>query len=452
MVTPSILEEANYIMTTEYPAARDADMTILPAALVPTDGEKLAARYEKLPAPIDPEKEGALAAALRDALANVIKPENDDEPEHIFFIGLAYLSGIDVEVNHELAVELITRAAEAGLAEAIRKLATMYHNGEGVKRDCHTAIHWQEKLAEAYRAAYEAAPTEIVGVRWVDALRYLGDYWYELREVDQAEKAYSNMLEASQILDAAYHNHNPGWTQIGLYLSYNELGRICHARGDLARAQSFYEKALAIGKKVTKGRDLGVIYNDLGINSYAQGDLESAKAFYEKSLAISEQVMAETGTVEAQQDLGVSYYNLGDFYHKQGDLTVAKDFYEKCLVIREHLAAETGTVEARRNLSIISNRLGNISRLQGDLESAKAHYEKCLAISEQLAAAAETTQAYDDLALSYFKMGLISSAEAESQNYLRKAEAIWARLAAQHPGVRLYAERLVGVRKELQER
>ena len=37
--------------------------------------------------------------------------ENDNEPEHNFLIGLAYLDGIDVEVNRERGIEMITLAA-----------------------------------------------------------------------------------------------------------------------------------------------------------------------------------------------------------------------------------------------------------------------------------------------------------------------------------------------------
>ena len=49
VVTPNLLENPNYIMSTEYPAARESGKPILPAMLVPTDGRELAARYEAIP-------------------------------------------------------------------------------------------------------------------------------------------------------------------------------------------------------------------------------------------------------------------------------------------------------------------------------------------------------------------------------------------------------------------
>lgn len=60
----------------------------------------------------------AIGTALHDTLGEIAIAENDTDPEHNFFIGLAYLGGIDVEIDHERAKRLIEGAAEAGLIEA----------------------------------------------------------------------------------------------------------------------------------------------------------------------------------------------------------------------------------------------------------------------------------------------------------------------------------------------
>ena len=470
VVTPNLLEDSNYIMSTEYPAARESGKPILPAVLVPTDGRELAARYEDIPTPIDPAEEGALPAALRAALANVISPENDDEPRHIFFIGLAYLGGIDVEVNYEFAVQLITRAAEAGLPEAMDKLVSMYRTGEGVERDYHTAIRWQEKLVQVRRAAYMAAPTEKGGAQWFDALLDLGNFWYELRQFDHASKAYHEMLEASHILDEMYHAR---WTQRTLSVSYSKRGDIGQAQGDLFAAKVFYKKSFAIRERLTAGtdtvsynklgdmaeakdlherilaicaqlkseidaaqtrRDLSISYRKLGDISRAQGNLYEAKAFYEKSLIVSERLAAETGTVEARWELSFSYEKLGDISRAQGNLTGAKEFYEKSLAIRERLAAETGTVEARQGLAANYQRLGDVSRARGDLSVAKAFYEKCLAICERLAAETGTVEARWDLAIGYERLGNLSLMRGDlagAKAFHEKCLAIRERLVAE---------------------
>ena len=65
-------------------------------------------------------------------------------------IGLAYLSGVDVEVDHERAVSLITSAAEAGVVEATTKLVEMYKNGVGVSCSYETAAYWQAKRLDCW--------------------------------------------------------------------------------------------------------------------------------------------------------------------------------------------------------------------------------------------------------------------------------------------------------------
>ncbi|MBQ8183561.1 MAG: leucine-rich repeat protein [Clostridia bacterium] len=79
-----------------------------------------------------------------------IKYDVVDTPEHAFLIGLAYLEGIDMEVDRERAVELIETAAEEDLAEAMEKLIRMHKDGVGVARDVDSVQKWSKRLAEHY--------------------------------------------------------------------------------------------------------------------------------------------------------------------------------------------------------------------------------------------------------------------------------------------------------------
>lgn len=50
-VTPNLVNETNYIMTTEYPMAQQEGKPILPVELVTTDHKELAEKYEGIPKP-----------------------------------------------------------------------------------------------------------------------------------------------------------------------------------------------------------------------------------------------------------------------------------------------------------------------------------------------------------------------------------------------------------------
>ena len=130
----------------EYPLAKQEGKLILSAELVPTDKEKLTENYEGLPTPVDAHNEVELSQALLENIKKLAIKENDGSPEHNFFIGLAYLNGIDVEIDPEKAVSLITYAAENDCDEAMQKLVDIYTTGNGVARDYSKAIEWKEKI------------------------------------------------------------------------------------------------------------------------------------------------------------------------------------------------------------------------------------------------------------------------------------------------------------------
>ena len=155
VVTPNLVNETNYVQTVEYPAAVDQKKTVLPAELVKTDPDALSKLYPDIPKGVDARDEAALSSALTSALLHIAHTENDDNPQHNFFIGLAYLDGIDVEVDHRRALSLIKSAAESKenkVPEAIEKLVSIYKEGYGVERDYHTAIEWHRKLVEYWEA------------------------------------------------------------------------------------------------------------------------------------------------------------------------------------------------------------------------------------------------------------------------------------------------------------
>jgi len=158
-VTPNLVNEPNYIMTTEYPMARQEGKPILPAELVPTDREQLSEKYEDIPNLADAHNESELSEALLESIKKMAIKENDNSPEHNFFIGLAYLGGIDVEVDNEKAVSLITSAAEAGLVEAMRQLVVMYENGKGVKINIQSASEWQGRVVGVLYNVYKTKGT-----------------------------------------------------------------------------------------------------------------------------------------------------------------------------------------------------------------------------------------------------------------------------------------------------
>lgn len=397
-VTPNLVNETNYVMTTEYPMAKDAGKPILPAEMAPTDPETLRKSYDGIPSSVDPRDQEALLSRLR-ALA---LRENDRDPQHNFFIGLAYLSGIDVEVDHDYAVKLITSAAESGLTEAMEKLVHMYETGEGVKRDYMTAISWSEKLVAQAKSEYERYQTESCATRYFLCLRRLGAQWSDLADLLSAKKVYETMYSFSQ----ERVNATSSKTDIRcLSISYSKLGGICADEHDYAGAKQWYEKSLELEEKLEEQgvpdarRCISIRYVKLGNICELELDPDGAKLWYTKALKMIQETAAK-GTVSDLRDLAYVYSNMGDIcsYMRssghQMNLEEAKQWYLKALEIRQRLS-EDGTADSQRELAGSYYAIGRICRLRGDVSGAKHWYTKALELEKKLAESDKATDLRD---------------------------------------------------------
>ena len=393
-VTPHLEEEGNYVMRVEYPMARNRksendDFEIIPVEMYePEDGKegedwridqshlkgKKDFEYQEISDLQDEHRLQEMNKSFLDALERIAKKENDGSSRHRFFIGLAYLNGIDVEINQERALELLQGAAEdpSPCMEATAKLADMYLNGEGVERDSAKAIFWQRKLASQYKAAYDENhdPDEHkgYGTAYFKALGKLSDMYRDFgavqSAVDTAKEALAFCEELEQEVGIREQRRDKA-------LILNRLGSLCRERGDLDLALDCYQKAVKIYEKLT----------------------------------------AEIGTQRARRDLSISYERIGDICRKQGDLSAADSYYQKAKDIRVQLMKEAESAGSRRDYSAVLTKLGNVRKLWKQYAEAAQYYGEALAIDRVLMDEVKSPQAVDDYGVSLVKMGDIHKAE-----------------------------------------
>lgn len=393
-VTPHLEEEGNYVMRVEYPMARNRkskndDFEIIPVEMYePEDGKegedwridqshlkgKKDFEYQEISDLQDEHRLREMNKSFLDALERIAKKENDGSSRHRFFIGLAYLNGIDVEINQERALELLQGAAEdpSPCMEATAKLADMYLNGEGVERDSAKAVFWQRKLASQYKAAYDENhdPDEHkgYGTAYFKALGKLSDMYRNFggvqAAIDTAKEALAFCEELEQEVGIREQRRDKA-------LMLNRLGSLCRERGDLDLALDCYQKA-------------GKIY---------------------------EKLAAEIGTQRARRDLSISYERIGDICRKQGDLSAADSYYQKAKVIRVQLMKEAESAGSRRDYSAVLTKLGNVRKSWKQYAEAAQYYGEALAIDRVLMDEVKSPQAVDDYGVSLVKMGDIHKAE-----------------------------------------
>ncbi|MBR6779586.1 MAG: toll/interleukin-1 receptor domain-containing protein, partial [Clostridia bacterium] len=164
-VTDNVVNEKNYIQTTEYPKAKEFMLPVLPIiadTMNDAQRKKLPKLYDGIPESVVLSEKDGLEKHLREIFDAEKYSKKENDPVQCFLIGLAYLNGIEVEVNHPRAKELLEKSAQMQYLPAVEKLAYMYQHGKGVVRDSEKALEWFEKCIELL--TYEQDNTKLFGV------------------------------------------------------------------------------------------------------------------------------------------------------------------------------------------------------------------------------------------------------------------------------------------------
>ncbi len=228
LVTPRILEKQpdgspNFIMREEYPMAKKLGKRILPIEIDVTDGEELSRNYKDIPECIKIEVEESYlflpnkVAALLSELAIPHFPR-----DHYYLIGLAYIKGVDVEIDTDKGVALITRAAGYNCAEAIYELYSMYKNGYYVKQDYEQSLFWAKRLhkltVDLFGDSGNVEP-------FATSLSILGNAYYLSGDYNNAIKYQTKAYEIS----VNVFGGEDGTTLssiIDLALAFQDIGRV----------------------------------------------------------------------------------------------------------------------------------------------------------------------------------------------------------------------------------
>ena len=162
-VTPSILEEGNYVMMHEFPDAKTLGKTIVPLEAEPVDEATLKDKFTDIPGRINLNDSETIAHTLIDDLASKSKSDAPDK-DHIrnYFLGIAYLMGVGVEKNSQYAVEYLEKSAKGGLKLAYDKLISMYEKGEGINKSISKAMEWDVHFVHIARNQEKPNPKLLV--------------------------------------------------------------------------------------------------------------------------------------------------------------------------------------------------------------------------------------------------------------------------------------------------
>ena len=371
-VTENITEPGNYVMAHEYPRARESGKDILPVEMGKPDIEELKKYFDGIPELVDGRNEEDLSRALS-SLIKDLAIEEGTEPEHDFFIGLAYLEAIDVERNPQKALSLITKAAEEGLPEAMKKLSDMYITGNGIKRDLSRGVFWLEKYTDRLKGIYDADISEEKANAYFDALWDLSDLLLESERITEAAARYKEMADAAGKISGAFKK--PGFKRY-IYLGYLGLADSYALLGQFKGAEKYYNKSEKQNLwLVTTQRDI-LFVTDLIRADIKHGDfymerldIIGAETAYEDAVNFSEALVKEDLPFGADY-LAFSCQKMAACQSAKGKHQKASKWLERAQEERQRALKENVDEESRSGLLITNLSKANHELLSGNFQEA----------------------------------------------------------------------------------
>lgn len=385
-VTPNLVNEKNYVMDIEYPMARQEGKEILAVELRPTDRSLLEQYYADIPRCVDSHDPASLSSSLAESLRDIAIRENDSSPEHLLFIGLAYLGGIDVEVDPARGVELITDAAEDGLPEAMDKLVSLYRTGDGVPLDQDKALLWQDRLVGVREDSFREKG--VGGEALLDSLRQLAELCLECQQYPRAAEACQKLWSE---LDSIAERLNRETARVNTLWYHDKMGTIWREQGLLVQAraefQTHKQAATQYWEETGTADALYLLMHScsqLGQLSLTEGNLEQAQAHYRKAMELAELADRQLCSVLSMSRRLVVGMEYGYVLLRQKNLACALDTYEGLLPLARRLA-EDGSARTMEMLSQCCQCLSDLYSDLGQHQKALDCERQSLSIARQLA-------------------------------------------------------------------
>ena len=481
-VTPNLVNENNYVLKEEYPKTKKAGKPVLPLQVAATDSADFFEGFtneefkNELAASIDAYNGDLLGKALLEGfsrLRHITLAQNDD-PMHNYLIGLAYLNGIDVEVDHKRALELITAAAEKDCPDALAEMANMYQNGNGVPRDVPTAIRWTYRLIDYQKRNIASEKDAIdsitihrnLGVQYGSARKYTEERTAYLNTLSEIERL-KDMISPNEILRQRMYTYEQLigvciklWEPCEAYLEQeldaarkletetNDLlakafiasvlshkSKLCKNQKQYDDSILFAQQSLEILEEIarieesaeTERQITGVLVN-LGELCSIHSDKEkqvSAGKYLIEAVDRKRKLADRTNLDRDWEQLAASYNHLGGFYKDRGDFAHSIESYQQCISIHENLYREKDSLDYLILLQTSCHNFAVLLKDMGHPEEAEAVLQKVVnrirAHKSQITSAVDiscNTMTYKELGLVYEDMGKMEKAEF----WLKKAE------------------------------
>lgn len=329
VVTPSLLENDNYVLKVEYPLAKKLNKKIVPLQAIDTSYSKLAELFVNIPNYYDFDNN--LDEIIEECQKNK-KETNINIDEKNYLLGLSYIYGINVEKNVERGISYLEIAKENKHIKAMHKLASIYYDGLLVKGDKNKAIELMKMAAPLTRINYSKERTLESFIIMIDTFKIWGEYLFGDKKYELSKVPYFILKTECFVAKKRFENNQ---ITNALIASLVALGDADFALQKYEDAKKNHEEAYDL---LLKNNELSDIYfevvnlcSKLSNDCFELGDMKYMRIYIEAKVSVLELFNKENNNFDTKKYYFQSLYELAEVFYKEGDYQKAIELLNKSI-------------------------------------------------------------------------------------------------------------------------
>ena len=416
-VTPNTLAKGNYVLDTEIPNARKYERNIMAVEMKDVDRAQLEQSIINSADVIRRDEKERLYGAVTEALGSFFRDHRDD-PEYLYYMGLAYLNGVGVEIDGERAEKLLISSMEGGFPEAAGKLSDMYFLGNGVEQSYETALGYMERCTLLWKKRSESSGDEGDTESYFKAMDKYADRVRELKDHQKAIDIYSEMESA---LQDTFSGDREQLFQNMLLMTRRRIGVQYYDMGMTEKARECFEDVVNNNpvSTVTALPISGCCFN-LGRIALRSSDHDTALKYFTMAKDICEEYMVPILPEAAVMTVTIFKAYIARAYSGMGETEKALKIIREVLEEYTEISVLYGSNEYIRNKVRFLTDAGQYEIALGNNENA---VRDCLSAMEMLDKLDEKAALPEDIHLrcaTAFNLFEIykNSAPAEAEKWL----------------------------------
>jgi len=393
LVTPNLLEKNdkgkdNYVVSTEYPFARDEGKPVVPVEAQKTDIELFERIFRGVEKAAFVDNTESLSAAFKTKLNNSSFEEKMDS-ERARLLGMAYLKGVGVEKDIDRAIKLLETCAkenDESAYRAARQLADIYFKGIDVNINYDKSLHWEVRTAAISEKIFGKGHINTAASYHKIALTHT-----YLCSFDEALEWFQKAIEINESVLGKNH--------LDIATAYNDIAVLYSNQAKYEIALKMHQKSLEIHEKIL-GKEhatTATTYHNIAVIYMKHGEYYTALEWYQKALEIREMVLGKE-----HPDTALTCNNIAVVYNEQCRFHRALDLHLEVLGIRKKALGEEHPDTADSY-----NNIASVYLKQNEYDKALELFNKALEIREKILGKEHlhTTATYNNIAAVYYNQG-----------------------------------------------